>query len=601
MRFFLLATASTMVILSAIHPAYSTNDVSEGVDARISVEDRSDGSRTPEGPLTPSDAPPQTPDIEGAAAAAEHVAGSSLEGVAVAAEPVAGSSAVSHDGGGGGAAAAAEHVETLAPIRTLAQQRNQGMAQGIVDHIMNDPKNQPGYLASLRYSAHDYADNYDKVIKASNSALPPIRRAVLDHLEERAKGSKLGDQKDRAMSYIQAERHSLNISVAPIVPAREYVPNGDNLVGGVIGVAMSPHDVTNRSQEILDHLRRDLDPADINFYHAVSRAAADESPQVQQALVEKTAEILKTATSKAEDGREIGKLYSKGHNGDWHEADASESSKVFKIFKENKVAKIAAATGGSNNTAFMIEIARQKAAKELAKDSLNQARKTHDAVSEHAEHMSSVIGAMEAHLNENHDSQHIETLNAIKQAHEGIRKDLTEKNKNGHVMTVQDTHHALVSLNELDNHIENLPSDHAQGGHKDQLIEQHKNLKNAFQDHQTVMSNHDQLHSQALETQGFKLKKSNKKTSPQNPSSQDTVSSSPNVGEGGGGGGGSAVGETQDHTTPSSATVHDAHPSSADGHPATQTHESHHDAPVHVTTPHEAHVIPEHHSSGGHG
>jgi hypothetical protein len=201
---------------------------------------------------------------------------------------------------------------------------------------------------------------------------------------------------------------------------------------------------------------------------------------------------------------------------------------------------------------------------------------THQTALEHAEHMSSVIGAMEDHLSENHNGQHLDTLNAIKQAHERIRKDLTDSSKEGRVFGPDATRKAFVTLGAAQKHIFDLPDDLGGEGHKEQLKLQHEEVLKALVNHGHVISNHVDEHLSDKEREQLKTMKAAKereqlktmKAAPKEDSSQDTSSHSSRT--------------EDDHS--SSAPTPDHH-----------SGEVHHDAPVHGATSHEAHTA-EHHS-----
>jgi hypothetical protein len=579
MRIFLLATASTIAFLSVLQPAYSMES-----DSAAASTDQYVGSGTPFTPPTPLDTPPQTPDIEGAAAAAT--------------EQVAGSSAVSHDGGGGGAAAPAEST------RTLAQQRNQEMAEGIVNLIMNDPNNQPRYLARLRYTAHDYAENYDKVINMSSGAVPEVQRAVLDHIEAIANGAKLEHTKAQVISSINAEHHRLNINAAPIVAAKEHTPTATNLVSGITA-AMSQVDVDRMSQEIITNVGNQLgnhaDMAhDVAYYQNLKAAAADQLPQVQQALSEHGGKQLELALSRPLAQGSVAGLYTRDESGVKSPASESEIKKIAKVFQKNKVASI-----GQGHAAVTVGMQKNRQAAILKNLSLDHATQTHDTVNEHATHMNGMIQAMKDHLEKNHGNppEAVTALAHIQEAHRQVLADVKQKTDKGRILTADHAQTNLDKLNAAGVHLMNLPNDHGEDGHKAQLQKQQDSLTSALKDHLTVTENHQEKH---MDNASGKAKESGFVRSKNFPLPTVSDASSSPAGEGGGGGGGgggSAAAETQDHTTLSSAdhataTAHDDHhSSSADGHPAGQTHETHHDSPTHVTTPHETHTT-EHHSSG---
>jgi hypothetical protein len=547
MRFFLLATTSTMVFLSALHPAYSME--SDSAAASTSLDAVSGTPHTPD-----------TPNIGGADAHSE------------------GSPAGHLVGGGGGATAEA------APKRGVAEQVQAEFVTGLTNYLTKSFKNKIPYSQRLMgYKSSDYHDFYnDAILTVRDSKKPELRRAFLNHLEKLAENSSLGSQKDSVTSMIADEHHSMNTGAVPVVTAKEHTPTATNLVAGITA-AMSQGDVDRMSQEIIANVGNQLgNPADmahdVDYYHKLREAAAAENvdPQVQQAISEHGGKQLALARSKPlAQGSEPG-LYTRDESGVMSPAPESEINKLAKVFQKNK-----AASGGQSHVAFMIDINKMKAAATLKDQSLDHATKTHDTVDEHATHMNGVIQAMRDHLDKNHGNpqEAVTALAHIQEAHRQVLDDVKQKTANSRIMTAAHAQTNLDKLNAAGVHLMSLPNDHGEDGHKAQLQKQHESLRNAVQDHLTVMTNHQEIHinnasAQAV-TSGF-LRSNNVRL----PTVSDASSSSPSAGDGGGGGGGA----------PTHADPHTAGGGAAGHTPATTAHETH-------TAPHEAHTA-EHHSSG---
>ena len=421
----------------------------------------------------------------------------------------------------------------------------------------------------------DNMSRFKRAMVVVSDMRPEVQKAVLVDLKEKASSLRPGKEKQDITRELNAWGHTLNV---PVVKAKSSRSSATDIASQLVtGHPLADKNIMKRVDAAVAEVSGQLgNPKNIEYYTAFYKAlrekAENEIPEVRVKILERGSQMLQEGPMKkgAGPGRKPEKLYSLASSKVvWTEANPRTQKQVIESFYGRHDA-------AQTEEMYLHQLPPKSKAdmkqtskeiKSLKKSSYAHARITHQTALEGAEHMSSVIGAMEAHLNENHDGQHIETLNAIKEAHERIRKDLTDSSKDRSVFGPDATKKAFVTLGAAQKHIFDLPDDLGGEGHKEQLKLQHEEVLKALVNHGHVISNHVDEHLSDKEREQLKTMKA----APKKDSSRDTSSNS--------------SGTESDH-------------SSSPPTPEHHSGEVHHDAPVHGATPHEAHVTPEHHSSG---
>ena len=431
---------------------------------------------------------------------------------------------------------------------------------------------------------------FDFAIKtAEGNNNPGVLPHVLALLEERVYSLRSGKEKLEILKNIHDSRHNLHIDKVPVVEAKVHTPSAINLVAGH---PLSRNQQEAKVQSVMDEISKKF-PKKMEYYTAFykavrKRADQEKNPEIQVMILMRASQMLLLGPMKTpiERGKEAGKLYSLRLSGvlltpsNQKTTDRIVSQFYGKMgfdgmedMYNQKLRRVAPKSKQAMSQTWD-EIQALKA------QSLKHATQTHDTVVEHTDHMAKVIQSMEDHLNQNHGDpdEAVTALAKIKNVHAAISNKLKIRNKDQRLLTSLDARSAIMSLGKIGQDIMDLPDDHGEKGHKNQLMAQHAQLLSALSDHEQVIQNHMGEHatdvSQHIKTMGFE--RAQKEDSSQDASSHST-------------------GAEADHS--SSPPTPEHHSGDVVHHDA-PVHESHHDAPVHGATPHEAHVTPEHHSSG---